>query len=249
MDKSLNELLYEMIFKRRSFHMFGGAARPSAAELQEIEEFIPQLRPLVPGIRTAFRIVPRQETNCRVGEYCILIYSEHKGLWEQNAGYLGQQLDLWLASRNIGVCWHGLSRPAERQYQGLHFVIMLAIATSAPEYFRPHSDQARRKSAAQIWQGDDYAEVAETVRLAPSAVNRQPWLVKQDGTELRVYRLRAKYGPLLLPKSFDYTQIDIGIFLLILELCLEQQGLTFTRKLYAEKDGEQEHLTALYRLR
>ena len=95
----MNEIYYEMIFKRKSFHMFREIFSLSANELQEIEAQFTKLIPLENNINVAFRIVPKEETNSKRGEYCILIYSELKGAFLQNIGYMGEQLDLWLASK------------------------------------------------------------------------------------------------------------------------------------------------------
>ena len=46
-----------------------------------------------------------------------------------------------------------------------------------------------------------------------------------------------------------YNQIDIGIFLCFLELCLEHKGIDFKKELFVEKDHDSEYnLTAEYSL-
>lgn len=89
-----NELLYDMIFKRKSFHLFRNIGEESISkeELRDIEETYKKLTPLFPEIRTAIRIVPAKETTCKRGqEYCILLYSEKKSGYLQNVGYLGKR--------------------------------------------------------------------------------------------------------------------------------------------------------------
>ncbi|MEE1008337.1 MAG: nitroreductase family protein, partial [Agathobacter sp.] len=91
--------LYSMIFKRKSFHIFRDIGNINPDELQSIEEKYNNLTPLINGIQTAIRIVPADQTTCRRGqEYCILLYSEKKDNYLQNIGYIGEQLDLYLAS-------------------------------------------------------------------------------------------------------------------------------------------------------
>ncbi|MGN0715797.1 MAG: nitroreductase family protein, partial [Anaerovoracaceae bacterium] len=100
-----------MIFKRKSFHFFRniGDLTISSAEMEDIQDAYKAFVPLCPEIRTAIRIVPADETNCSRGqEYCILLYSEKKSNYLQNIGYLGEQLDLYLVSRNIGTLWYGI---------------------------------------------------------------------------------------------------------------------------------------------
>ena len=124
-------LFYDMIYKRKSFHLFRniGTERISDKELQDIEEIYGTLTPLCSEIKTAIRIVPASETTCRRGqEYCILLYSEKKEGYLQNIGYLGEQLDLYLVSRNIGTLWFGIGKVEEQLFEGLDFVIMIAIS-------------------------------------------------------------------------------------------------------------------------
>ena len=95
----MDELLYQMIFKRKSFHLFKDTGRISDEELKQIGEAFRACRPLVPEIRVEMKIVPAEQTTCRRGqEFCILLYSEKKDGYLSNIGYIGQQLDLYLAS-------------------------------------------------------------------------------------------------------------------------------------------------------
>ena len=46
-----------------------------------------------------------------------------------------------------------------------------------------------------------------------------------------------------------YNQIDIGIFLYFIELCLEKNSIKYEKELFIEEDHEKEmNLTAIYRL-
>ena len=105
------ETVYDMIFKRKSMRRFDAALSISKAELHTIEAQLARFIPLDAALRTAFRIVPSGQTTCRRGTYCLLCYSEHTARALHNAGYLLEQMDLLLASMDIGVCWHGIGRP------------------------------------------------------------------------------------------------------------------------------------------
>lgn len=110
MESYTNTGLYEAIFKRKSFHLFRGVGedRLVQSELGAIVAAWKGFKRLLPEIRTAIRIVPAMEVNFkRDAEYCILIYSEKKENYLMNAGYIGEQLDLWLVSHNIGSLWFG----------------------------------------------------------------------------------------------------------------------------------------------
>ena len=125
----MEEQLYQMIFKRKSFHLFKDIGKISAEELQDIEAAFQTCKPLAEDIRVDMKIVPAEKTSCKRGEeYCILLYSQQKAHFLQNIGYLGEQLDLYLASRNIGALWFGIGKTEEKSDNGLDFVIMIAIA-------------------------------------------------------------------------------------------------------------------------
>ncbi|MGH0052873.1 MAG: nitroreductase family protein [Sphaerochaetaceae bacterium] len=223
------QTLYPMIFKRKSFHWFLPFEPLSEKTLQSIYTQWDHLIPLIQDIRTAIRIVPISFTSCTRGEYCILIYSERKQGYLQQVGYMGEQLDLWLASQNIGVCWYGVGKPKECTQDGLAFVIMLAIAKQEETAFRKDYRKAKRKPVEQIWEGNFHAALAEIVRFSPSACNTQPWKVFAQAHILRVYRVPGKRGMMPARSVGFYTQIDIGIFLFILELCLKNEGISFQR--------------------
>ena len=248
----MNNELYDMIYKRKSFHLFRniGDEHISKEEINDIEEHFSKLVPLVDDIKVKFKIVKDGITCKRGQEYCILIYSEKKENYLQNVGYLGEQLDLYLVSKNIGTLWFGIGRVEDKQLDGLDFVIMIAISKiDSPEKFRKDMFKSKRKSLEEIWQGDKYIEIANIVRFAPSACNTQPWLVEEADDELRIYRNSGKRG--IMPKNLVmyYNQIDIGIFLYFLELCLEKNKIKFERSLFIEENHENDkNLTAKYKI-
>ena len=126
----MNNIFYEMIFKRKSFHTFRNVGNESISEdeLNDIQNAYSEFAPLNPEIKTAIRIVPEKETNCkRGGEYCILFYSEKIDGYLQNIGYIGEQLDLYLVSRNIGTLWLGIGKTKEEHFENMEFVIMFSI--------------------------------------------------------------------------------------------------------------------------
>ena len=246
--------LYDMIFKRKSFHLFRNIGKEHITndELKNIEEYFKNLKPLVDDIKVKIKIV-KEGATCRRGqEYCILFYSEKKENYLQNIGYLGEQLDLYLVSKNIGTLWFGIGKVDEKQYDGLDYVIMIAIAkVDSAEKFRKDMYKSKRKELQEIWNGENYLNIANIVRFAPSACNTQPWIVESSEKELKVYRYRKQGKRGIMPKDkvIYYNQIDIGIFLCFLELCLKQNNIKYNRNLFIEENHEEEkNLTATYEI-
>ncbi len=251
MDKNL----YNMIFKRKSFHLFRniGNERITGEELNDIEKIFGELKPLVNNINVKIKIVKDQTTCKRGQEYCILFYSEKKDNYLQNIGYLGEQLDLYLVSKNIGTLWFGIGKPEEKEYEGLDFVIMMAIAkVDSEDKFRKDMFKSRRKSIEEIWSGESYSDIANIARFAPSACNTQPWKVESSNDEIKVYRYRKEGKRGIMPKGMViyYNQIDIGIFLCFLELCLSENDIKFERNLYVENNLDVEKsLITIYKIK
>ena len=251
----MNEDLYEMIFKRKSFHLFRniGDEKITEEELKDIENEFNNLIPLVKDIKVKMKIV-KEGSSCKRGqEYCILFYSEKKDNYLQNIGYLGEQLDLYLVSKNIGTLWFGIGRVDEKQYEGLDFVIMIAIAkVDSPDKFRKDMYKSKRKELSEIWEGDEFLDIANIVRFTPSACNTQPWYVESSEKELKIYRYRKEGKRGIMPKDLViyYNQIDIGIFLYFLELCLNKNNIEYEKELYVEEDHDKEmNLTATYKIK
>ena len=251
----MDNSLYNMIYKRKSFHLFRGVEREiSEEELKKINEFLKNINSLIPDIKTEIKIVPEKETTCKRGaEYCILFYSEKKDNYLQNIGYIGEELDLYLTSLNIGALWYGIGKPKETLDNGLEYIIMIAIAKMSEDSFRKDMFKSKRKELEEVWQGEKYRYIGNITRFAPSACNLQPWIVKEEENKLNVFRYRkeGKRGIMPVHKVIFYNRIDIGIYMYILEICLKNESIDFERKLYPDNDeGENaETLNAIYILK
>lgn len=246
--------LYDMIFKRKSFHLFrniGDEHISSSSLLKEIEEAFLTFKPLDDSIKVKIKIT-QDDTTCKRGqEYCILMYSEKKENYLQNIGYLGEQLDLYLVSKGIASLWFGIGKPKnDKTLDNLDYVIMIAIKKIDSENnFRKDMFKSKRKELSDIWRGDYYKDIANIVRFTPSACNSQPWFVESDSSELKIYRKRKLGRVGIMPKNaaIYYNQIDMGIFLCFLELCLEHNSIKYKRELFVEENHEKEYnLTAIY---
>ena len=226
---------YAMISKRKSVRKFDSSLRVSEHELEAIRQQLQKIEPLDDSVRVAYRIVESGQTTCRRGEYCLLLYSTTTPRALLNAGYLLEQMDLFLASMDIGVCWHGIGKPDVQTHDGLHYIIMLAFGKSSPEDFRKDVTKAARKPREVIWQGDFPQAAIDAARYAPSACNMQPWRVILNGNELHVYRTTNVHSAIMPVRKRPYfNTIDLGIFLQFLEISLAHHGYAFRRVLVDE---------------
>lgn len=246
MDKEL----YQQIFRRKSYHTFKERSTETItdAEINDIYKAYTNFESLN-GIKTAIKIEKDHGGSIvRNSEYVIKIFSEKKDGYLQNVGYLGEQLDLFLFSKNIGALWYGIAK-SDEVYEGLDYVILIAIA-KVTEY-RKDMFKAKRNEVSEMWLGDEL-NIANIVRFAPSACNSQPWYVENKDDKLFVYR-KSKSGKVgIMPKgaAVHFNQIDIGIFMCFLELCLIKENIKFEKELFKDNEVFDEPvLNAIYSLK
>lgn len=201
--------MQEMIYRRKSVRSYTDAPIEENV-INEIMVFIEKAKPLYPEIRIKVSVKERDEIKCVlplkwIPKQCIVIYSEDKPNAYENVGFVFQQLDLYLQSRGIGSCWLGLGRVknAENNENGMKFIIMLAIGYPK-ENFRASLQEFKRKVLDEI---SDMADARlEPARLAPSAVNSQPWYFVHGKDVIHAYCAHNKM-------LRNMNKIDVGIAL------------------------------------
>lgn len=230
--------LYNQMFKRKSFRQFKCCTELTDLELEGIKQYLETYaEPLDDLIPLAYKIVPRLETSCKRGEYCILIYSKQDPLSLLNLGFVFGQLDFYLSSMNIGSCWYGMGKPHDLScLDNLPFVIMIAIGKAEAGEFRKNYTLAKRKSHEELFIGDGCLPLLDYVKYTPSACNSQPWLFSIEGDCLEIEMNTKK--KMLIPKdkiSF-YNTIDLGIMLFSCEIWFKKQGIKYSRLVTEQKE-------------
>lgn len=226
-----NSELYNTIFKRKSIRKYDMASLPED-KLVEIKEFASRVRPLDSSIKYEFSYLGTNDVKNLLpikAPHYICIYSDKKDNYLMNAGYLLQQVDLFLSANNIASCWLGMAKPNNEvpvHKNGLEFVIMLAFGDTEEVVHRESSSEFKRNSLAEITTIAGEDQLLEPVRLAPSASNTQNWFFSGDTKEITVSR--KKLNLIKAPLYGKMNQIDIGIALCHLWLSLDHQGKTET---------------------
>ena len=180
--------LNEMIYCRKSCRSFTG--KPVDKEtVEKILSF--DLKPLYPQIKVRMDIVPRNQVKCIcpwTTPQLIAVYSQEADGYLENIGFLFQQLDLYLQTLGLGVCWLGMGRMNPKtaaEPEGMKFVIMLAFGHPKADPLRHDGKGFKRKAMEQITDRPDPR--LEPARLAPSAVNLQPWYFTHGDNALHVH--------------------------------------------------------------
>ena len=210
--------LYETMFRRRSVRRY--LPEPfSAAELDEVLAYVRAVEPL-PGQQAEFRIIGPEEMGLNLAPHYLVASCEAADAAYANVGYVLEKLDLWLQSRGFGSLWFGMKLPREQRHDDA--IVMAFGRTELP--LRGGEADFSRLKLSDIASGD--TPVLRAARLAPSAVNSQPWQLEQrDGAVVIRYKGRGLMKARLEKKL---NKIDCGIVTRFAVTALEQQGRTLT---------------------
>ena len=210
--------LYEAIFFRKSTRQY--LIEPVSADiLAKIGAFYEEITPLFPGIETEIGITENTEGKRALrgffsvrAPYYLSIYSEDRDRAGMNAGYILEQLSLYMLTLGLGSCILGGSKlvdaPSERD--GKKFVILMAFGKPKGE-LRRRPGSAKRLDTKELcvfkdkptkWMND----VIEVARLAPSDLNRQPWRFVVTDHEIHVFSRKTNMEH---PKKWE--ELDFGV--------------------------------------
>ena len=214
------EVLYSNIFTRRAVRRFSPLENPN-----EILEWADKLFLIGSKTETAFKLLDSTQVKgmgAKAPHY-LAIYSKPEERAVLNAAFMGQQLALMMSSRGIGNCWMGMPSPSLKEADGLPFVIVLAFGKPEEKALRDRVGEFKRKSLAEISDIKDANELLEAVRLAPSAMNRQPWYLSGDRANIR---LNLKAPGFMMQKALKTMNlVDMGIALCHLWLAGVHEGV------------------------
>ena len=203
--------LAETIYKRKSIRKY---SRDPVEFLDKDIDLIKELdiKPLIDNIKVKVKILRKEEVKNDRSDYCIAFYSEEKPHNLENIGFIGQQVELALQFKGIGTCWWGMKKPKKeyKNIDGLSCIITMTAGYPKVKVERAYPEGFSRKANKEIFIGnlipDNYSEV---IRIAPSAVNLQPWLIEKTGNKFNFYLRPPKS---LIEKMIkDMRQLDMGI--------------------------------------
>ena len=205
----------EIIYRRRSFRSYSEKLLPQDV-LVEIENAIKSAKPLHPDIRFGWEIIGTEKVKCvqnwRAPHYIAMFTEDAEGARE-NLGFIFQQAELYMQEKGIGSCWLGLGKlnnaeDIAEKHKGMECVMMMAFGIPEGEEYRNDISDFKRRTAAEISDREDMR--LECARVAPSAVNSQPWYFVHDGDVIHVYCVTKYLIHKVLGKM---NKIDMGIAL------------------------------------
>jgi nitroreductase len=221
---------FDAIFSRRSIRHFKNE-KLEWSVISGILEYANKLPMLIEGISVEFKLVSNIEAKQGFrgpfsikAPYYLCLSSEDKEDYLLNAGYLMQQMDLYIASKGLGACYV-ISGPGRglKSTMKYDYVIALAFGKASSELYRESSAAKRLPESELIVYKEevtpDIKQVLAAARLAPSIYNSQPWRFVVYKNRIHVF---AKKN-LLLAKALDYNKmIDMGVMMTNLLLAAEE---------------------------
>jgi len=204
-------MLYETIFKRKAIRKYSNEVLEGNT-LNSIKDYSNNVERLFPDIKTEMKFITGKEikTASVKAPYYIAFFSEEKEAYLTNAGFMLEQMDLYLSSNGFGSCWVGMGSPNKEleAHSNLKFVILLAFGKPAEELHRKNISEFNRKKVEQISNIDN--DLIQIVRLAPSAMNSQPSYYKQKDNEINIYISKSNIIKNILTLG-KMNKIDVGI--------------------------------------
>jgi hypothetical protein len=220
-EKNINDL-YDEIFKRKSVRHFEKRDIDKALA-EKIQAAISETAPLSES-PAALRVFPAAEAGVSFGgaPCCLGSYCGNEAGAQLNAACMLQEMSLRLSLMGLGSCWIGMAKAKGpyAEYQGLPFFKLLAFGHPAEALHR--EGRFDRKPLPEITDIQGRDNLLETVRLAPSAMNRQGWYLSAEGNKIRLSMAGNNF---LIKKLMDpLTVSDAGIALCHLRLGALRNG-------------------------
>jgi nitroreductase len=208
-----NTNLYETIFKRKSVRQYD-LTPLDGDTLAQIMAHVSALRPMYDDIKIEMKLLSQKDVKglfLAKAPHYLAVFSEAKDGYLTNAGFMLQQMDLFLSANGIGSCWQGMPKPTKEilNRSKLEFVILLAFGKPKERLHRESISEFKRKSLGEITDIEGADELLEPARLAPSAVNRQQWFFTGNASTLHASRAKSSF---LTAFMFErMSKISIGI--------------------------------------
>ncbi len=171
--------------------------------------------------------------------YYLVVGSETKEGYLRNIGYSIEPLVLDLTRTNLGGCWMGAGFDVDEVKRAAGFtedmkpVVLIAFGYPADgsSPHRNNREEAKRKGLSELLihqRGEingTWRNILDAARMAPSAVNSQPWRFDLQDDTLHVFKsddlgilknALRKFGPL-----DELNYVDMGIALSHIKIAFE----------------------------
>lgn len=218
--------LYEMIGRRRSIREY--QMKPIEEKvLSAVYKFIKEILPLYPDIPYEIEISCSLEEKkngflaVNAPYYVSFLTTESREAY-LNAGYIMEELSLYLASKGLGTCYQGLHKVV-REKGSLKEVLVMTMGYPKHYLYREEEDAKRielnRICAFKEEPAKEIMTILKAASLAPSSLNSQPWRFVVYKKRIHVFMQKMNAG---IPVFEKLHYMDIGMALNHMMLAAEE---------------------------
>lgn len=223
---------YEAILKRKSIRKYKQESLPDLT-IRQILNFAKKVTAIDAAIRVEVKILDYKKGEGDIkglwkvdAPYYLVFFSEDKEGYEKNAGYILEQIVLYLVTKALGSCYMGAARAKDVEIPGMKQVMLLAFGRPEANLYRDSAMAKRIPLKELCVYKEETDETVKTIlkaaRLAPSSMNSQPWRFIVFHDRIAVFMCRE----FLLKSALSaLRRVDMGIMLCHLTLAAEELWL------------------------
>lgn len=158
--------------------------------------------------------------------YYLSLYSSTEQGYLLNAGYVLEELSLYLNTLGIGTCYQGAMKVSDNKKSELEEVLVMALGYPSRYLYRELGTAKRIELKKEcIFKEEPSKEVLTILRaanLAPSSMNNQPWKFVVYKNRIHVFSHKSNS---FIPIITKLHTIDMGIMLNHMFLAAEELWL------------------------
>lgn len=235
--------LYEAIFNRKSVRRYDFKPLPEQL-LKKLNEYMGDLNQLNVDIAYQIRILEEKTAKKQLSgmfrvkaPYYLALFIEDKDASDLEAGYLAEQVVLYLAGKGIGTCYQGMTKISSQCIpEGYKLAVVIAFGYAQGQLYRD-ATQAKRYPLSKLClfketPDEEIRILLKAARLSPSALNKQPWRFIAYEEKIHFY---SKKDMGLLGKQLNIA-FDIGVMLCHIMVAAEE----FWIEVQLERDESEE---------
>lgn len=225
--------LYEAIFVRKSVRKYKMAPLEDSL-MEDILLFANSIPMLFEENHVLFEIVDALNEPIKLkgnfvvdAPYYMNLYASRGQGYLLNAGYVTEQISLYMTTKGIGSCYLGMVKRKEKTIQeddtSYDYVLTLAFGEGEAEVYRnvektkrlPLEDVAIYKENVK----KNMKALVNAGRMAPSSMNNQPWKFVVYNSRIHLF---CKKNSFLTRVLKDLKQIDMGVCIAHLLVAAEE---------------------------
>lgn len=240
--------IIDALYKRKSTRQF------SKIEIES--DVIERIKKRLSGIEPFYKkgryevVVSEYRQNLDVAPYSVGIYTDGLKESEINAGYILQQIAIYLSAIGVASCFRTKTLMLNQfNDKGLKLSVSLVFGYPKEGMYRDENDIKRlpMKKICVIKEemNKRIESVIESARIAPSSYNVQPWRFVVYNNRIHVFLKRKQ-----IKNIEKYSYINIGTMLGNIAVVTDEMWIDLRYKVIQgikEKDyGDNEYIVSIY---